>query len=135
MQLRHVHKGPTARSNLLLPEFTNVKFTVANPGQSIIAIPRHARECGWSTFFATESANHTGQATIRTYAEGIYLREIHRQQSYLRPIRLSSLLLGVLHKSLQVKIAVGVAIHNQEATTVPFIINTLERPRRSENIG
>ena len=135
MQLRHVNKGPTARGNLLLPKFTNVEFTVTNPGQSFIAVPRYARECGRGTVFATESSHHAGQATIRTHAEGVHLRKIHRQQSHLRPIRQSSLFLSVLHKSLQIKIAVGVAVHNQEATTVTFIINALERPRRPENIG
>ena len=135
MQLSHVHKRSATSSNLLLPELTDIEFPVADSSKSLVTVPRNARERSRQTFFATETAHHTRQATIRPHAKGIHLREIHRQQSHLRAIRLSSSLLGILYESLQVKIAISVAIHNQETTTIALIINTLQRSRRSQDIG
>lgn len=135
MQLRHIHERSATRCNFLFPKFTDIEFPIANARKGGIAVPRNTRKCGRQTFFATETANHTSQATVRTHAERIHLRKIDREQSYLRTIRLSRQRLRIFNKSLQVKIAIGVTVHNQEATTITLVINTLERPGSSQNIG
>ncbi len=135
MQLRHIHERSAARCNLLLPEFTDIEFSVANTRKSSIAVPRNARKCCRQTFFAAKAPDHTGQATIRTHAEGIHLRKIDREQSHLRAIWLSSQHLRIFYKCLQVKIAIGITIHNQEATTIALVINALERTSRPKDIG
>lgn len=135
MQLRHIHERSAARCNLLLPEFTDIEFPIADSRKSLVAIPRNAGERCGCTFCSAETADHAGQASVCTDAEGIHLRKIHREQRDLRPIRPSGQRLRIFNKSLQVKIAIGVAIHNQEPTAVALIINTLERPRRPKDIG
>ena len=134
MQLRHVHERRATRRQFLLPEFADIEFTVADSRKSLVAVPRNARERRGRTFCSTETADHARQATVCTDAEGIHLRKIHREQGLLRPIRLSGQRLRIFNKSLQVKIAIGIAIHNQEPTAVALIINTLERPRRPQNV-
>ena len=135
MQLRHVHERSATRRNLLLPKFTDIKFSIANTRKSDIAVPRNARECRRQTFFATKAVNHAGQATVRSHAERVHLRKINREQSHLRAIWLCSQRLRIFDKGLQVKIAISIAIHNQKASTIAFIVNALERAGSPEDIG
>ena len=57
------------------------------------------------------------------------------KESHLRAVRLRGQCLRVAHESLQVKTAVGVAVHHEQAAAVTCSINSVQRPRRPEDFG